>query len=152
VTDWKVLGSLTRAHLDLERRPDPGSAGVVEGSTRHDWQPAPVDARGAVVTGRVVDFLGPRTVAYFLATVEVPAGAQRRLVLSSMDDTALWHNGEFLGYAGRDVFAWHDVGLNPEHTPEDWLDLEPGLHRVLLRVRGGVYASGGFFARVIDAP
>jgi hypothetical protein len=152
VTDWAVLGSLTRAHLDLERRPDPGSAGVVEDGTRHEWRPAPVDARGAVVTGRVVDFLGPRTVAYFLATVEVPEGARRRLVFSSIDDLALWQDGEFLGYAYRDNLAWHDVGLNPDHEPTDWIDLEPGVHHVLVRVRGGVYASGGFFARVIEAP
>jgi hypothetical protein len=152
VTDWQVLGPLTRAHLDLERLEDPGRGAVTEGDTHHAWRPAPVDARGAVVTGQVVDFIGPRTIAYFLATLDVPEGTRRRLVFSSIDDLALWQDGEFLGYAYRDNLAWHDVGHNADHPPTDWIDLEPGVHHVLLRVRGGTYASGGFFARLVDAP
>jgi hypothetical protein len=153
VTDWQVLGPLTRARPEIELRRDPAASGGVETSGgRRGWRPAPVDARGAVLTGQVVDFLGPRTVAYFLTTLEVPEGVSRRLVLSAMDDLALWQNGRFLGYISRETFAWHDVGLNPDHPPTDWLDLEPGVHHVLLRVRGGVYASGGFFARVIGVP
>jgi hypothetical protein len=152
VTRWRVLGPLSRAHLDVERLEDPGQAAVTERSKRHEWRPAPVDARGAVVTGQVVDFLGPGTVAYLLATLEVPDGARRRIVFSSIDDLALWDDGEFLGYAYRDTFAWHDVGHNPDHPPTDWIDLDAGVHHVLVRVRGGVYASGGFFARLIDAP
>jgi len=85
----------------------------------------------------------------YLVTLEVPEGARERLVFSSMDDLALWHNGRFLGYTGRETFAWHDVGLNPDHPPTDWIDLDPGVHRVLVRIRGGAYASGGFFARRI---
>jgi len=150
VTDWRVLGPLTHAHLDLERHADPGTEGVVENGRAAAWRAGPVDRRGAVVTSRVVDFIGPRTVAYLLATVDVPAGARRRLVLSSIDDMALWLDGTFLGYVGRDALAWHDVGVNPEHEPTDWIDLEPGTHRVLVRVRGGVYAAGGFFARVVE--
>jgi hypothetical protein len=152
VTGWQVLGPLTRAHLDLERLEDPAQGVVIEGSTRHTWRPAPVDARGAMVTGEIVDFLGPRTVAYFLVTIEVRPGARRRLVFSSIDDLTLWRDGEFLGYSYRDTFAWHDVGHNPDHPPTDWIDLDPGVHHVLVRIRGGVYASGGFFARLIDAP
>jgi len=152
VTDWRVLGPLTRAHPDLERSEDPGAEGVNEGGRRFEWRPGPVDARGAVVTGQVVDFLGPRTVAYLVASLNVPEGARRRIVFSSIDDLALWHDGVFLGYTGRDALAWHDVGRNPEHPPTDWIDLDPGVHRVLVRIRGGAYASGGFFARLIEAP
>jgi len=150
VTRWRVLGPLPRAHLDLERLEDPGASTVSEGPSSQGWRPAPVDARGAVVTGQVVDFLGARTVAYFLATLEVPPGARRRLVFSSIDDLALWLDGEFLGYVYRDNLAWHDVGHNPDHPPTDWIDLEAGVHHVLVRVRGGVYASGGFFSRLTE--
>jgi hypothetical protein len=152
ITNWRVLGPLTRAHPELEKLDDPGQGAVAEGGSRHAWRPAPVDARGAVVTGQVVDFLGPRTVAYFLATLEVPEGSPRRVVFGAMDDLTLWHNGAFLGYAYRDDFAWHDVGRNPDHPPTDWIDLGPGVHHVLVRIRGGVYASGGFFARLVDGP
>ncbi len=149
ITDWRVLGPLTRAHVDLEQAPDPSAESVFEAGAAHVWRDAGVDPRGAVVSGRAVDFIGDRTVAYFLASIEVPKGASARFELSSIDHLAVWLNGKFEGYAYRDRLAWHDFGRNPEHPPTGALRLDEGLNRVLIRVRGGVYASGGFFARVV---
>lgn len=149
VTDWKVMGPITGAHVNLEQASDPASVDVVEDGALHGWRDFAVDPRGAVVSGRVADFVGDRTVAYFLASIDVPEGKAARFELSSIDHLAVWLNGKFEGYAYRDRLAWHDFGRNAEHPPTGELPLEEGLNRVLIRVRGGVYASGGFFARVV---
>jgi hypothetical protein len=146
VTDWDVLGPLTRAHPDLERSPSPVEQAVRENGREHRWRPFDTDARGALVTGRVVDFLGPRTVAYFATTIRVDEPTA--LHVSTIDDLAVWLNGRFEGYYDRDRFAWHDFGRNPRHPLDPGpLMLPPGENTVLFRVRGGVYASGGFFVR-----
>jgi hypothetical protein len=149
VTEWQVLGPLTRAFPDIETLPDPTTRDVTEQGEQQTWRRFETDRRGAVVTGRVVDFIGSRTVAYFATTIRVGDGERASLDVSSIDDIALWHNGEFLGYSYRERFAWHDFGVNPDRVAaRDRLSLPPGDNHILLRVRGGVYASGGFYARV----
>ena len=155
VQDWHVLGPLMRAHPQLEERRTPeldGGAGseaaLVENGVEHRWRPFETDGRGAVVTGRVVDFLGPRAVAYFSTTLDVAPGELLELHVSTIDDLAVWLDGRFEGYYGRDSYAWFDIGRNPRHPLEaNPLILPPGRHHVLFRARGGVYASGGFFVR-----
>jgi hypothetical protein len=81
--------------------------------------------------------------------LQVSEGESAELQFSSIDDLTIWINGQFYGYAYRDSLAWFDFGRNPEHPPTVSIPLGPGDHQVLVRVRGGVYASGGFFARVV---
>ena len=153
VTDWRALGFLTRSIPEVESSTAPGREIVNDGGIEHRWSRFDTDPRGAVVTGRLVDFLGSRTVAYFTTTVHVTQNEIARFELSTIDAMALWINGVFKGYVSPDRFAWHDFGRNPEHTaPDEWDTLEPGTHRILVRVRGGQYASGGFFARVARGP
>ena len=149
VTSWKVLGPLAGGDSGLEQAADPASRAVIEAGVEYGWHDFDVDPRGAVVTGRVTDFLGRRTVAYFLTTIEIPKGEAGRFEFSSIDHLAFWVNGRFEGYSYRDRLAWHDFGRNPDHPPTAALPLQEGIHRVLIRARGGVYASGGFFARVV---
>ncbi len=149
VTNWKVLGPLAGSDSGLEQAADPGSRSVIEAGIEHAWHDFDVDPRGAVVTGRVTHFLGGRTVAYFLTTIEIPEAKAGRFEFSSIDHLAFWVNGKFKGYSYRDRLAWHDFGRNPDHPATDALPLREGINRVLIRVRGGVYASGGFFARVV---
>ena len=67
----------------------------------------------------------------------------------SVDDLATWVDGVFEGYWLRDRFAWYDFrGI----ADDDGLPLPPGVHHLLVRVRGGQYATGGFFARVVREP
>ncbi len=153
IMDWQVLGPLTRSYPEVE-----AATGRVERvtdvGTEHRWRPFPADPRGAVVTGRVTDFLGSRTAAYFRTTVEVGKGEEGRFELSSLDPMALWVGDGFDGYIElRDRFAWHDFGRNPEHPPTGgYTTLGPGSHDILIRVRGGDYATGGFFARLTRRP
>jgi hypothetical protein len=149
VTDWEVLGPLGRAlpRLEGDAAPSRAYSGDADGSG--GWRPFETDPRGAVLTGRVTEFYGDRTVAYFRTTIRIARGERARLEFSSIDDMAIWINGRFEGYLLRDDIAWHDFGRNPDHSPTDWVDLGAGTHRVLIRVRGGQYATGGFFARVV---
>jgi hypothetical protein len=60
LTEWTVAGPMARTDDALAHDPD----------ARPDvWKPFATDARGAVVTGRVVDYHGPDAVAYFRAQV-----------------------------------------------------------------------------------
>jgi hypothetical protein len=84
----------------------------------------------------------------------VPEGQRARFELSSLDNLAFWTDGVFDGYFElRDRFAWHDFGRNPDHPRTNGYSLlGPGTHRLLVRVRGGQYATGGFFARLVAEP
>lgn len=138
LVDWSVLGPLEQTLDAVAREPDGG----------HAWRAFETDRRGAVVTGSVVDTHGPRTVAYFRSVVEAEAGPAV-LHLSTADALALWVNGRFYGFYGPNGRAWPDFWRNPDHRGiRVGVDLVGGANDIVLRVRGGVYASGGFFARV----
>jgi hypothetical protein len=136
--DWQVAGPFDRTRDDVARRPDAGP-----------WRALATDGRGAVVTGAVVDYHGPNTVAYFRAQVIAAAPAERRLQLSTADDLAIWVNGRFHWFLPRQAAAWFDFFANPAHAGHTVpLSLRAGINNIVIRVRGGVYATGGFFARV----
>ncbi len=142
-TGWEVLGPLARTDDEIAR--SSASPGL-------RWRPFATDARGAVVTGTVVDFHGPRTVAYFRMRVRRSAAGPAQLQLSTVDDLALWVNGRFGWFIARGNAAWFDFFRTPEHAGQSIpLDLQAGDNELVFRVRGGVYASGGFFAGVADA-
>ncbi len=151
VTDWEVLGPLPRTLEALEFANPPYGDIFLAGEGEHPWRNFQVDQRGGVLTGTVVDFHGPNTVAYFRTDITVPEGVEARLEFSSVDDMSLWRNGAFQGYRYAEDLAWHDFGRNPERPVAGWsLPLLPGMNHILIRVRGGRYASGGFFARVVE--
>jgi hypothetical protein len=113
------------------------------------WRPFPLDPRAAIETGRVIDYHGPNTVAYFKTVVRAREASRATLRLSTIDDLALWLNGRFQGFIPRQENAWADHWSNPAHKGDEVpLHLLAGENSIVLRVRGGTYASGGFFARV----
>lgn len=140
VTDWEVAGPFAGSRDDLARRP---------GDFVDAWRPFATDARGAVITGRVVDAHGPRKEAYFRTRFEAERAGEAVLHLSSVDDMALWINGRFWWFIPRGRLAWYDFWKNPEHAGRRIpIPLRAGSNEIVIRVRGGVYASGGFFARI----
>ncbi len=141
-TRWEVLGPLTRTEDDIAR---------MSGSPGLRWRSFETDARGAVVTGTVVDFQGPNTVAYFRTRVPREAAGPAELQVSTADDLALWVNGRFAAFIPRGNAAWFDFYRTSSHAGQSIpLELVAGENELVFRVRGGVYASGGFFARVVD--
>lgn len=140
LTSWEIAGPLTATDDDLARHPERHGA----------WRRVTTDHRGAVVTGHDVDFHGPRTVAYYRTRIRAAAPGTVDLVFGTADDLAVWANGRFQAFLGRQDAAWHDVHANPAHPGRRiGLDLVAGDNDVVVRVRGGVYAAGGFFARVV---
>lgn len=140
ITTWQVAGPFDRTR-DEELR---------AGSLR--WRAFAADGRGGVATGSVVDFHGSRTAAYFRTSIVVPSAGKQRLVVSTVDDLAVWLNGVFQGFVSRQGAAWFDAGQNPAHQGLSIpLSLNAGTNELVIRVRGGVYASGGFFARMVRA-
>lgn len=152
VTRWDVLGPLAAIVEAVETEPfDPDLAVEDDGRTVR-WRPFGTDPRGAVVTARVTEQRRGRRVAYFHGVVQSPTAGTGHLAISSVDDLALWVNGDFLGFVGRENAAWWDVGDNPDHPGATAsIPLQPGRNHILVRVVGGAYASGGFFLRV-DPP
>ena len=144
LTRWEVLGPLTRTDDDIARSP---------ASPALRWKPFETDARGAVVTGRVVDYHGPDTVAYFRTRLSRASSGRVELQISTADDLALWVNGRFAWFIPRGNAAWFDFDRTPSHAGQSIpLDLSAGENELVFRARGGVYASGGFFARIAGVP
>jgi len=140
LTAWQAAGPFAGTNDAIARNPDAPEA---------SWSPAPVDWRGAVVTARTVDFHGPRRVAYFRTSVTATEDGSAELQLSSADDLALWINGHFAGFYARQAQTWFDFAHNPEHAGRSIpVELVAGRNDIVLRAIGGVYASGGFFARL----
>ena len=149
---WEALGPFDRPRDDwaLGRGAPPAEEAA--------WQPFATDSRGAVVTGRLVEYRGPRPVAYFRTRVHCPVGGPAVLHLSTTDELALWIDGRFQGFVYRNGYlegpgtwnAWHDFLRNPEHGGSTVaLELAPGTTEIVLRARAGQFAAGGFFAGLV---
>jgi hypothetical protein len=140
ITQWEVAGPFEQTNDAMARRPASAPAA---------WRQWSTDARGAVVTGRTVDYHGPATVAYFRTAVAADSSERAELQLGTIDDVAIWLNGAFQAFVARQDAAWFDAGVNPKHPARRVpLSLRAGRNDIVIRVRGGVYASGGFFARL----
>jgi len=153
VTQWEVIGPLAQPQVELER--DPGGQAVGGEGDSLAWRPFDVDPRGAVITGRVTEYDGSRSVAYFRTIVNSDREREAVLHLSTTDELALWVNGRFNGFiyrngyvfGERDWNAWHDFWKNPDHAGvEVPVALQQGVNTLLIRVRNGQFAAGGFFA------
>ena len=139
-TTWDAIGPLQRTRDDIASSPQRPSL---------PWRRIETDARGAVITARVVDYHGARTVSYLRTIVKAEADGERMLHLSTVDDLALWVNGRFHWFIPRASAAWFDFPSNPAHRGQRIpVPLQRGDNHLVLRVRGGVYASGGFYARM----
>jgi hypothetical protein len=157
ITDWEVIGPLAEPVPEIERAGDPFSE-IRIGRERYGWMPFQVDPRGAVITGKVTQYMGERTVAYFRTILQANVDQVVTLHVTTLDELALWINGSFFGYIYRDGYvsgdqndwnAWYDFWKNPAHAGRRVpVELKAGQNQILIRSRNGQYASGGFFARI----
>ncbi len=149
LVDWQVLGPLTRSYPDVETTPFQADLALREGDSTVRWRPLKADRRGAVLTGTVTDYEGPRRVAYLRATVMSDVEEEVPFSLSSVDELALWINGRFVGFVSRSTTAWWDFRTNEDHRGiRGSVRLRQGENHILVRVVGGTYATGGFFMGV----
>ena len=155
ITGWEFIGPLHNPVNEIEQESDPSKCEVRTRSKIFTWKPFSTDRRGAVITGRITEYTGNRPVAYFRTILE--SETERRVVLhfSNLDEIGLWVNGWFSGYIYRKSYgprgsgdwnAWFDFWKNPKHGGRKVpIRLKPGKNQVIIRVRNGQYASGGFF-------
>lgn len=139
LTQWQVAGPFARTQDELARNPARPAV----------WRHFMTDSRGAVVTGRIVDTHGPDRVAYFRTTVVSDRDRDAVLHFSTIDDLSIWVNGRFHWFLDRAGRTWPDFASNPIHEGQRIpVDLSAGDNEIVIRVIGGVYATGGFFARL----
>jgi hypothetical protein len=131
-----------------------------DGGRVQRWRDFPTGERGAVLTGRVTEYEGPRPVAYFRHPFAMESGGIATLSFSTTDELAVWVNDRFYGFVYRDGYesggndwnAWYDFHKNPSHAGRTLqIALQEGTNQILVRVRNGQFASGGFYAAV-DIP
>ncbi len=146
LTNWQVLGPFSKPNESIEHL-----------TTVANWKPFNTDARGAVITARITEYRGEKTVAYFRTQISSDTNKSAILHVTTIDELALFVNGEFLTFIYRDGYmsegndwnAWFDFWKNPDHAGRKIeIPLKAGQNQIVLRVRNGQYASGGFFARL----
>jgi hypothetical protein len=141
---------ITRTYGPLEKNQDEAarSPGAIQ-----NWRPFATDARGAVLTGLVTDYAGSRSVAYFCTRFEHDQDEELYLQISTADDLAMWMNGRFYWFIQREDYAWFDFSRNSKHAGQKIpIPVRKGENQIVFRARGGVYATGGFFARITSDP
>ncbi len=158
LTQWEVLGPLPGPLAGIEH-PQGRGRGEPAPTSGGDWRPFRTDRRGAVITGQVTEYAGERPVAYFRTYVASDAAKEAVLHISTTDELALFVNGVFQGFVYRDGYvsgendwnAWFDFWSNPKHAGRKIpIALRAGKNEILVRVRNGEFASGGFFARIAE--
>jgi hypothetical protein len=140
LTNWEVIGPMDRTEDDIAYHPE---------NARRKWRSFDVDARGAVLSGTVTEFHGPKDIAYFRTRFSHDQDEEMCLHISTVNDLAMWVNGRFTWFVPRGDYAWFDFWNNPKHAGQRIpIVVRKGENQVVLRVQGGVYATGGFYARL----
>ncbi len=156
LSSWEVMGPFKRPRKEIENHfPKELGQGIeIDGKIR-TWEPFFGDKRGAIVTGKVTEFEGENSVAYFRIPIQVKESTQFTIHFSTIDELTLYLNGRILrrvyrdGYVSRenDWNAWYDFWENPEHAGRKIsVNVKEGLNFLVVKVRNGQFASGGFFA------
>ncbi len=149
LTDWHVMGPFCGTVPELENDGFLPEKSYSERGSEYRWKRFLTDKRGCVVSGRLTEFIGGRNVAYFYTTVHAEEKQTAILHISSNEQLAIWFNDEFLGYDDAARYAWYDFWKNSKHEGvRGQVELDEGENALLIRVRGGKYAGGGFFAHI----
>ncbi len=154
LTKWEVLGPLTKPNLAIEQAINYGDPSIAIGGENLRWENFKTDARGALITARVTEYQGENTVAYFRTSLVAEKDKTVTLHFTTTDELALYLNGKDSGRVYRDGYiskgndwnAWYDFWKNPEHKGrKKKISLKKGKNQLVIRVRNGQFASGGFF-------
>lgn len=149
ITDWQVIGPFCGNMLEVEADGYIPTKVYTENGREYTWQKFAPDKRGCLVSGRLTEFIGGRNIAYFHTIIEADSAEVVNLHTSSNEALAFWLNGEFLGYDDASRYAWYDFWKNPKHAGvSGQIKLKPGKNSLLIQVRGGKYAGGGFFVYI----
>ena len=156
LTDWEVIGPFSKPNILIERNHEINYEPIEIDGGIYSWRKFRTDPRGAVITGRVTEYEGENTVAYFRTFLEADRDENITIHFTTLDELTLYLNGMDLGRVYRDGYlfrnndwnAWYDFWKNPEHAGRKVdIPLIKGKNQLIIKVRNGQFASGGFFAR-----
>jgi hypothetical protein len=149
VTDWQVIGPFCGNMLEIEADGYIVDKVYKENGKEYTWQKFATDKRGCVVSGRLTEFIGGKDIAYFHTIIDADSAEVVKLHTSANEALVFWLNGKFLGYDGASRYAWYDFWKNPDHDGvSGTIELKPGKNALMIQVRGGKYAGGGFFVYI----
>jgi hypothetical protein len=159
ITNWEVLGPFNKPMAVIERSIsiEKTKDQTINGQS-YLWNNFKTDKRGAVITGKVTEFEGENTVAYFRTFINSDVDKLIKIHFTSTDEITLLVNGRHLGYIYRDGYlrqkndwnAWYDFWEKEEHSGNiKKIQLQKGINQIIIKVRNGQFASGGFFAHII---
>lgn len=157
LTDWEVFGPLSKPIISLEKAIyDYDSVNEFEGEG-YAWKSFKTDKRGALITSRITEYDGENTIAYFRTILDSKQENIVTLHFTTVDELTLFLNGKDYGRVYRDGYvskgndwnAWYDFWENPKHEGRRVkLHLAKGKNHLVIRVRNGQFASGGFFVHL----
>jgi hypothetical protein len=157
ITEWEVFGPLNKPTTVIEKEiGDYDSVIEIEGQS-YTWKSFKTDKRGAIITGRITEYEGENTIAYFRTIIESEQEQMVTLHFTTTDELTLFLNGKDFGRVysdgyvskGNDWNAWYDFWENPKHSGRlVKLPLAKGKNQLVIRVRNGQFASGGFFVHL----
>ncbi len=160
VAEWEAIGPLAGASTAIERSTHAKKIVADEKYGQLQWRPFETDGRGAVITGRLTHYLGEESIGYFRTLIHADEDKDVILHFSTVDELSLFVNGKFHSFVYRQGYvsgpgypwnAWYDFTENPEHAGDRTrIALKKGTNQIMVRVRNGQFASGGFFAAVED--
>jgi hypothetical protein len=154
ITRWEVLGPLKKPNTTIERSINLNESEIDINGKSYTWETFKTDSRGALITGRITEYEGENTVAYFRTIVDAEQDKTVSLHFTTTDELALYLNGKDYGRVYRDGYvskdndwnAWYDFWKNPQHAGRQVkLPLKKGINKLIIRVRNGQFASGGFY-------
>ncbi|MEL6919194.1 MAG: hypothetical protein AAFO99_15870, partial [Bacteroidota bacterium] len=155
ITKWEVIGPMSKPNPELELTKSHDHVLRDTNGEAITWKNFETDARGAVITGKITEYQGENTVAYFRTLLNSKEDKTVILYFTTTDELALYLNGKDIGRVYRDGYvskdndwnAWYDFYKNPQHKGrKKKLILKKGNNQLVIRVRNGQFASGGFFA------
>ncbi len=154
ITKWEVFGPLTKPYSAIEQTANYNDVSMEIDEKKSMWENFETDARGALIAGRITEYQGENTVAYFRTLLIAEEDKTVTLHFTTTDELALYLNGKDAGRVYRDGYvskdndwnAWYDFYKNPEHKGrKKRISLKQGKNQLIIRVRNGQFASGGFF-------
>lgn len=139
ISDWRFLPAM----------PDPGDhAMTFPDLPDTGWSALEPDSRGALITGRLTQYLsGPNAVVHLRSDFDSDGlDGPIWLAASTANRLDIWLDGEYLGTVAPQPFIWRDHATNPAHAGARLpLHLDHGRHELLIRVHGRRFAGGGFY-------
>ncbi|MBK7871523.1 MAG: hypothetical protein IPJ74_13020 [Saprospiraceae bacterium] len=158
ITNWEYAGPFNKPIRKIEETNVALQSASKIIDKKYQWKPIRTDARGTLVTARVTEYEGDRELAYFRTAIYSDQAKEVILHFSTTDELGLYVNGLFQGFiyrqsygpgAGSDWNAWYDFNKNEAHEgTKVAVRLKSGVNYIMLKVRNGQFACGGFFMAI----